>query len=65
MSAIVVSPLFWLLTNTAPLQTNLLIYLALFHIIWGGTWSEIDLYINNIQIGIAPIEHRATFLRSH
>ncbi|MCY7332490.1 MAG: MFS transporter [Pseudanabaena sp. CAN_BIN31] len=58
---IAVSPLFWLLVNTAPLQVHLLIYLALFHIIWGGTWSAIDLCTNNIQIGIAPIEHRATF----
>jgi MFS family permease len=58
---IAATPLFWLLTNTAPLQANLYIYLALFHIFWGGTWSAIDLCTNNIQIGIAPIAHRATF----
>lgn len=55
------SPLFWLLANTAPLQAHLFIYLALFNIVWGGTWGAIDLCTNNIQIGIAPIEHRATF----
>jgi MFS family permease len=59
--AIAVTPLFWLLTNTAPLQAHLFIYLALFHIVWGGSWSAVDLCTNNIQIGIAPIEHRATF----
>lgn len=59
--AIAVMPLFWLLTNTAPLQAHLFIYLALFHLIWGGTWSAIDLGTNNIQIGIAPVQHRATF----
>ena len=59
--AIAVTPLFWLLTNTAPLQAHLFIYLALFHIVWGGAWSAVDLCTNNIQIGIAPIEHRATF----
>jgi MFS family permease len=59
--AIAVTPLFWLLANTAPLKAHLFIYLALFHIVWGGTWSAIDLCTNNIQIVIAPREHRATF----
>ncbi|CAN1211076.1 MFS transporter [Tumidithrix helvetica PCC 7403] len=59
--AIAATPLFWLLTNTAPLQAHLFIYLALFHIVWGGTWSAIDLCSNNIQIDIAPMQYRATF----
>ncbi len=59
--AIAVTPLFWLLANMAPLQAHLFIYLALFHIVWGGSWSAIDLCTNNIQIAIAPMGHRATF----
>jgi len=59
--AIAITPLFWLLTGLDQLQAQLWIYLLLFHIFLGGTWAAIDLGTNNIQIGIAPIQHHATF----
>ncbi len=59
--AISAAPLFWLLTMAESLQSHLFLYLAIFHLVWGGTWGAIDLGNNNIQIGIAPLEHRATF----
>ncbi len=59
--AIAMMPLFWLLTGLAPVQAQLWIWLAVFHIIWGGMWAAIDLGNNNIQIAIVPIEHHATF----
>lgn len=59
--AIAVTPLFWLLTGISQAQEQLWLYLIVFHIFLGGTWAAIDLGNNNIQIAIAPIEHRATF----
>ncbi len=59
--AIAITPLFWLITNTAPVQAHLFIYMVVFHLVWGGIWSAIDLCTNNMQIAIAPLEHRATF----
>ncbi len=59
--AIAVTPLFWLLTGIAQVQSQLWIYLILFHLFLGGTWAAIDLGSNNIQIAIAPIQHHATF----
>lgn len=54
-------PLFWLLTGLSPVQSQLAICLAVFHVFWGGLWAAIDLGNNNIQIAIVPIEHHATF----
>jgi MFS family permease len=59
--AVVMMPLFWLLTELPQVQAQLWIYLAVFHIFWGGMWAAIDLGNNNIQIEIVPIEHHATF----
>ena len=59
--AIAITPLFWLLTGISQMQEQLWLYLILFHLFLGGTWAAIDLGNNNIQIGIAPIEHHATF----
>ncbi len=59
--AIAITPLFWLLTGLAQVQAQLWIYLLMFHLFLGGTWAAIDLGSNNIQIGIAPIQHHATF----
>jgi MFS family permease len=58
---VVMMPLFWLLTGLPQVQAQLWIYLAVFHIFWGGMWAAIDLGNNNIQIEIVPIEHHATF----
>jgi MFS family permease len=59
--AIAITPLFWLLTSLDQVQAQLWLYLIIFHLFLGGTWAAIDLGSNNIQIGIAPIEHHATF----
>jgi MFS family permease len=54
-------PLFWLLTGLESVQSQLWLYLAVFHAIFGGLWSAIDLCNNNLQIAITPIQHHATF----
>ena len=54
-------PLFWLITDLPQVQSQLAIWLAVFHVFWGGLWAAIDLGNNNIQIAIVPIEHHATF----
>ncbi|PZV12876.1 MAG: MFS transporter [Pseudanabaena sp.] len=59
--AIAFTPLFWLLTGLSQVQEQLWLYLIIFHLFLGGTWAAIDLGGNNIQIGIAPMEHHATF----
>jgi MFS family permease len=59
--AIAIIPLFWLLTGLESVQSQLWIYLAGFHLIFGGLWSAIDLCNNNLQIAITPIQHHATF----
>jgi MFS family permease len=59
--AIAITPLFWLLTGISQVQEQLWLYLIIFHLFLGGTWAALDLGTNNIQIGIAPIEHHATF----
>jgi predicted MFS family arabinose efflux permease len=59
--AISITPLFWLLTGIEPIQANLWIFLVIFHLFLGGIWAAIDLGSNNIQIGIAPMEHHANF----
>jgi MFS family permease len=58
---VVMMPLFWLLAGLPQVQAQLWIYLAVFHVFWGGMWAAIDLGNNNIQIEIVPIEHHATF----
>ncbi len=59
--AIAITPLFWLLTGISQVKEQLWLYLIIFHLFLGGTWAAIDLGNNNIQIGIAPREHHATF----
>ncbi len=59
--AIAITPLFWLLTGISQVREQLWLYLIIFHLFLGGTWAAIDLGTNNIQIGIAPIKHHATF----
>lgn len=59
--AIAITPLFWLFAGLSQVQSQLWIYLLIFHLFLGGTWAAIDLGSNNIQIAIAPIQHHATF----
>ncbi len=59
--AIAMTPLFWLFTGFDLVQSQLWLFLTIFHLVLGSTWSAIDLCNNNLQIGITPIEHHATF----
>ena len=59
--AIAITPIFWLLTGISQVQEQLWLYLIIFHLFLGGTWAALELGTNNIQIGIAPMEHHATF----
>jgi MFS family permease len=59
--AIAITPLFWLFTGISEVQSQLWIYLIIFHIFLGGSWAAIDLGSNNIQIEAAPIQHHAIF----
>lgn len=54
-------PLFWLFTDFAPVRAHLWLWLAAFHLMLGATLSAVDLCNNNLQIEIAPLEHRAMF----
>ena len=56
---VAVTPLFWLGTGANAL--SLWLWLPLLHILGGGTWAAIDLCNNNIQLGIAPIKHQASY----
>ncbi|MEP0868476.1 MFS transporter [Trichocoleus desertorum AS-A10] len=56
---VAVTPLLWLGTGTD--LTSLLVWFPLLHILAGGTWAAIDLCINNIQLGVAPVQHQATY----
>jgi MFS family permease len=47
-------PLLWLGVNTDTLSVWL--WLPLLYVLWGSTWSAIDLCSNNLQMAIAPIE---------
>lgn len=56
---VAVTPLLWLGTGTDLM--SLLLWFPLLHILAGGTWAAIDLCMNNIQLGVAPVQHHATY----
>jgi len=56
---VAVTPLLWLGTGANTL--SLWLWLPLLHILSGGTWAAIDLCNNNIQLGIAPVKHQASY----
>lgn len=56
---VAVTPLFWLGTGSNSL--SLWLWLPLLHILAGGTWAAIDLCNNNLQLGVAPVRHQATY----
>lgn len=56
---VALTPLLWLGANTSPF--SIWLWLPLLHILAGGTWAAIDLCINNLQIGISPVRHYATY----
>jgi MFS family permease len=56
---VAVTPLFWLGTGTNSL--SVWVWLPLLHVLAGVTWAAIDLCNNNLQLGVAPVRHQATY----
>lgn len=56
---VAVTPLFWLGTSTN--AVSLWLWFPLLHIFASGTWAAIDLCNNNLQLGVAPVQHQATY----
>lgn len=56
---VAVTPLFWL--GTGANSWSLWLWLPLLHILAGGTWAAIDLCNNNLQLGVAPVQHQAAY----
>jgi MFS family permease len=57
--AVALTPVLWLGTGADTL--SIWLWLPLLHILGGGTWAAIDLCSNNLQLGVAPIYHQATY----
>jgi MFS family permease len=53
------TPLFWLATGSN--SVSLWFWLPLLHVLAGVTWAAIDLCNNNLQLGVAPVRHQATY----
>jgi MFS family permease len=58
-AVVAVIPLLWLMTGAGSL--SIWIWLPLLHLLIGGTWAAIDLCLNNLQIGIAPLRNQAAY----
>ena len=56
---VAVTPLFWIGTGANTLSVWL--WLPLLHILAGATWAAIDLCNNNLQLGVAPVQHQAAY----
>lgn len=56
---VALTPLLWL--GTSANAASIWLWLPLLHVLTGGTWAAIDLCNNNIQLGIAPIQHQSTY----
>jgi MFS family permease len=56
---VAVTPLLWLGAGANPL--SLWVVLPLLHVLAGGTWAAIDLCNNNLQLGVAPVHHQASY----
>ncbi|MBD2256704.1 MFS transporter [Pseudanabaena sp. FACHB-2040] len=56
---VAVTPILWLATG--PNTLSLVLWLPLLHMLGGGTWAAIDLCNNNLQMGIAPMRHHASY----
>ncbi|HLO88931.1 MAG TPA: MFS transporter [Nostocaceae cyanobacterium] len=56
---VAITPLLWLGVGTD--QLSLWLWLPLLHILAGGTWAAIDLCINNLNIGLAPVKNQTIY----
>ncbi|MBW4693155.1 MAG: MFS transporter [Lyngbya sp. HA4199-MV5] len=56
---VALTPLLWVGIGANSLSVWL--WLPLLHILSGATWAAIDLGNNNLQLGVAPVQHQATY----
>lgn len=56
---VAITPILWLVTGANSLSVWL--WFPLLHLLGGGTWAAIDLCLNNLQIGIAPIHNQSGY----
>jgi Na+/melibiose symporter-like transporter len=55
---VAITPILWLGTGADSL--SLWLWFPLLHMLGGSTWAAIDLCTNNMQLGVAPVQSRAT-----
>jgi MFS family permease len=53
------TPLLWLAIDGG--ETSVWLWLPLLHLFLGGTWGAIDLCMNNLQLGVAPIARQSKY----
>ncbi|MBW4563179.1 MAG: MFS transporter [Mojavia pulchra JT2-VF2] len=56
---VALTPLLWL--GISANHLDIWLWLPLLHIFTGGTWAAIDLCINNMQLGIAPVKNQSIY----
>ncbi len=56
---VAVTPLLWVGVGAG--SFSIWMWLPLLHILAGVTWAAIDLCNNNLQLGVAPVRHQATY----
>lgn len=56
---VALTPLLWL--GTGANSWSLWLMLPLLHLLAGATWAGIDLCNNNLQLGVAPARHQASY----
>lgn len=56
---VAITPILWMGTGANGLSVWL--WFPLLHMLGGGTWAAIDLCLNNLQIGIAPIHNQSGY----
>jgi MFS family permease len=56
---VALTPVLWLGTGANSL--SIWVWLPLLHMLGGGTWAAIDLCSGNMQLGVAPVRHQASY----
>jgi MFS family permease len=56
---VAITPILWIGTGVNGL--SIWLWFPLLHMLGGGTWAAIDLCLNNLQIGIAPIHNQSGY----
>lgn len=56
---VAIIPVLWM--GTGANELSIWLWFPLLHMLGGGTWAAIDLCLNNMQIGIAPIHNQSGY----